>query len=206
MTVIAIASARKYQRLETLVVAVLAACVVAFAVTWAFTRSQQIGPPPLLDWQVSSLADLGEDDQAIHSALIVAGEEIGYLNYDFGDWPKTDELDTLLMPPFYKDEFWKLHGAVKWDLIRAADYNHGGDTGYLGTGGALPGQSAFLLLFRHRHVGAAYANPIDIWIHRNVNANAPADTKAESLVSAGWRQVVAYSGADELARLKGKQE
>ena len=62
MTVIAIASARKYQRLETLVVAVLAACVVAFAVTWAFTRSQQIDPPPLLDWQVSSLADLGEDD------------------------------------------------------------------------------------------------------------------------------------------------
>ena len=45
---------------------------------------------------------------------------------------------------------------------------------------------------------------IDIWIHRDVQGKVPDTTKAESLVAAGWRQVIVYSGADEFTRLKGK--
>lgn len=204
MTLSAVVPAQKKQRLETLTVAAVALTALLAAGLWGATRNTASGPPPLLEWQVNSLTSLNEDDQAIHSALVVAGEEIGYLNQDFGDWPKAQELDELLIAPFYQDEFWRQHGEIAWELIRAADYNHGGDTGYLGAAGKQPGQSAFLLLFRHRHVGSAYANQIDVWIHRDPNARKPAETKAEALVAAGWRQVVMYSGADEFARLKGK--
>ena len=204
MTTVTIVPEQKKRRLETLAVSAVTTIVVLAAALWGAPRDANARLPQLLEWQVNSLTSLNEDDQAIHSALVVAGEEIGYLNQDFGDWPKAQELDELLIAPFYKDQFWSQHGELNWDLIRAADYNHGGDTGYLGNGGKQTGQSAFLLLFRHRHVGATYANQIDVWIHRDPAASRPTETKAESLVAAGWRQVVMYSGADELERLKGK--
>lgn len=204
MAVVSIIPDQKKGRLETLAVAAVTAIVVFAAALWGATRDANARLPQLLEWQVNSLTSLNDDDQAIHSALVVAGEEIGYLNQDFGDWPKAEELNDLLIAPFYKDSFWSQHGEIKWELIRAADYNHGGDTGYFGNGGNQQAQSAFLLLFRHRHVGSTYANQIDVWIHRDSAVGRPIETKAEALVAAGWRQVVMYSGADELVRLKGK--
>jgi len=206
MTSRTVVPAQSHQKAETLLIAAAVGILVAVALAYGFVRGVDRRPPALLDWQVSSFADLSESDQAIHSALIVAGEEIGYMNSDFGDWPAPDELDKILLPPFVKDEFWKQHGSVDWSLVRAASYQNGGDTGYLGVHGAAAGQHSYLLLFRHRHVGAAYANQIDIWIHRAPDPPPPASTKAEALISAGWKQVVIYSGADELIRLKGRQD
>jgi hypothetical protein len=203
MASIAIVPAQHHMRRESWIIGAVTALLVLAAVGYHATIGANPGPPPLLDWQASAFADLGADDQAIHSALIVAGEEIGYMNSDFGDWPPPSELDKILLPPFYQDAFWSLHGSVRWQLIRAADFNLGGDTSYLGTGGNRPGQSAYMLLFRHRHMGGTFSNQIDIWVHRNPNAAMPAGTKAEMLVADGWRQVVVYSGADEVARLKG---
>jgi hypothetical protein len=202
MTSRTVVPAQIHRKAETLLICVAVAVLVAMAVAHGLARGVDRRPPPLLDWQVSSFTDLSESDQAIHSALIVAGEEIGYMNSDFGDWPAPEELDKILLPPFVKDEFWKQHGGVDWSLIRAASYQNGGDTGYMGVHGAAAGQHSYLLLFRHRHVGAAYANQIDIWIHRSVDPPVPLSTKAEALVSVGWKQVVVYSGADELVRLK----
>ena len=204
MTSRTVVPAQVHQKAETLLICAVVALLVALAVAFGLVRGVDHRLPALLDWQVSSFADLSESDQAIHSALIVAGEEIGYMNSDFGDWPAPDELDKILLPPFVKDEFWKQHGAVDWSLIHAASYLNGGDTGYLGVHGAAAGQHSYLLLFRHRHVGAAYANQIDIWIHRASDPPPPASTKAEALISSGWKQVVVYSGADELTRLKGR--
>ncbi|NDA48351.1 MAG: hypothetical protein EBY21_13985 [Alphaproteobacteria bacterium] len=204
MTAYVIRAPQSANRQETWIVGALILIIACGAAVYGFVRDEAAQQAPLLDWQVNSFSGLGPDDQAIHSALIVAGEEIGYMNSDFGDWPSADELDKILLAPFYKDEFWKLHGSVQWSLVRAASYENGGDTGYLGIGGDRPGQSAYLLIFRHRHVGAAYANQIDIWIHRDVQGKVPDTTKAESLVAAGWRQVIVYSGADEFMRLKGK--
>ncbi len=203
MTAYTIRSPQSANRQETWIVWILIVVIACGAIVYGWVRDDAAKQAPLLDWQVNSFSGLGVDDQAIHSALIVAGEEIGYMNSDFGDWPSAEELDTILLAPFYKDEFWKLHGSVNWKLIRAASYQDGGDTGYLGTSGDRPGQSAYLLLFRHRHVGAAYANQIDIWINRDPNGKVPDTTKAESLVAAGWKQVIVYSGADEFMRLKG---
>lgn len=205
MTTIAPGMARRNDRIETVAVAAAVVAVALAAVLYAWAREAAgARAPRLLDWQVSAFSGLGPDDQAIHSALSVAAEEIGWMNYDFGDWPAPDELDKLLMPPFYKDEFWKSHGSVRWGLPQAAAVYQGGDTSYIGTGGGAPGQSAYLLVFRHRHVGATYSNQTEIWVHRDSNRARPESFKPEVLIKDGWRQVVAYSGADETARLKGK--
>jgi hypothetical protein len=194
----------RIERIETLAVTLAVAGLALAALVYAMTLGRIAGPPALHDWQVSAFAGLGETDQAIHSALSVAAEEIGWMNYDFGDWPPIAELEKLVMPPFYKDEFWQRHGRVEWRRLAAAGAQQGGDTTYIGTGGTVAGQSAYLLVYRHRHVGAAYTNQVEIWIHGDVRSVAPEPTKAEALVRAGWRQVVTYSGADERARFTGE--
>ncbi len=197
-------TARRGERIESLVVAAAVGIVAAITLGYAFLLGTvESGPPRLLDWQVSAFFDLGPDDQAIHSALSAAAEEIGAMNYDFGDWAKPDELDRLLMPPFYKDEFFARHGSVDWRQLGAADYTQGGDTAYFGSGGLAPDQSAYLLIFRHRHIGSAYSNQTEIWVNPNAKIAAPEAYRAEFLARAGWRQVIPYSGADEVARLKG---
>jgi hypothetical protein len=204
MAMIMADNASAHDRSETLLVA--ATLVIAVIATAGFALMRGTGgvyAPELLEWQVSAFNGLGADDQAIHSSLSVAAEDIGSLNFDFGDWPKPDELNKLLIPPFYTDDFWKEHGGVRWQQLNAADFNRGGDTSYLGTHGTAPGQSAYLLIFRHRHIGSAYTNQTEIWVHRNVDAGPPDLYRAEDLAKAGWRQVVAYSGADEAAHQKG---
>jgi hypothetical protein len=204
MAAIALRNARRADRLETLLVASAVFAVAACAVGYATLRGTAAGgPPQLLDWQVSAFADLNEDDQAIHSALAAAAEDIGSMNYDFGDWITPEEADKLLMPPFYKDDFWTLHGSAQWERLGAADYNQGGDTSYIGRHAKNPGQSAYLLVFRHRHIGAGYTNQTEIWVHKDVNVANPDGYRAESLARAGWRQVINYSGAEEVARMKG---
>jgi hypothetical protein len=47
------------------------------------------------------------------------------------------------------------------------------------------------------------ANHNTIWMHENPNQPMPETSKTQSLVLEGWKNVVPYSGRDELERLKG---
>lgn len=190
-------------RFETLCVAVVFLSVTIASAAWGLTRDEQSGPPQLLQWQVSAFDGLGADDQAIHSALRVASSDITYWNYDLNKWPTPDELAEILLPPFYEDAFWSEHGSVDWQLHVSASAEHGGATIYTGSGGTMPDQSGYLLVFQHRHVGTGFADQAEVWINKDTKAPTPEGFKAESLVKAGWRQVVTYSGADEHARMKG---
>lgn len=76
---------------------------------------------------------------------------------------------------------------------------------YYGSGGRLPGQSAYLLVIGHAHAGVMWANQATIWVHRDPNAPYPGIVKPESLVGKGWRQVIAYDGNSEIERVKGTQ-
>jgi hypothetical protein len=197
--------ARRTLAIETAFVAITVVAVLVGAVVFAWVRGTGGNDlPPLLAWQVSAFADLGADDQAMHSSLMAAADEIASLNFDFGDWPQPAELAKLEIPPFVQDDFWDEHGKVAWSQLNAADFVRGGDTVYMGTGAANPAQSAYLLVFRHRHMGAGYSNQREIWIHKDVAVGPPDGTRAESLTLAGWKQVVSFSGADEVARTKGR--
>jgi len=187
-----------------------------------------------LSWQVRSFDGLGQVDQAIHSALLPAGEEIIWFNNDTGGWITLERAQKILLPPFYRDAFWKTNGEVQWQLIlpgthqphAASGDEHAnapvtppdqtankvsqatqgqGATVYYGSAGRAPGQSAYLLVIGHAHAGVMWANQATIWIHRNPNAPYPGIVKPESLVGDGWRQVIPYDGASEVERVKGTQ-
>lgn len=192
-------------RLENLLVWAAAAILVVVAATSALTRGADTGTPPLAEWQVSAFDGLAADDQAIYSALSVSAEDIGWMQYDSGVWPDIPEIEEMLLPPFLKDAFWEEHGRVAWQLLASADFNHGGATAYTGRAGTNAGQSAYLLVYQHRHMGVSFSNQAQIWVHQQTEPEAPTGYTNENLVRAGWRQVVPYSGADEVARLKGSK-
>lgn len=204
--------------------------LVAGFIAW---RPSQAGSPRLLSWQVSSFDGLGAADQAIHSALLPAAEEITIANNDTGGWITMEQAQASLLPPFYRDAFWKNNGEVQWQLILPgtheahvvrhddADGHAGhpapqptpnavsegslgqGATVYYGADGHAPGQSAYLLVIGHAHAGVMWTNQATIWVHPDPHAPYPGVVKPEGLVGQGWRQVVPYNGSSEVERVKG---
>jgi hypothetical protein len=204
--------------------------LLAGFIAWLPSRP---GPPQLLSWQLSSFDGLGAVDQAIHSALLPAAEEITIANNDTGGWITMEQAQASLLPPFYRDAFWKKNGEVQWQLIlpgmhEAHVVSHDeadghaahhtpqptpnavsegtlgqGATVYYGTNGHAPGQSAYLLVIGHAHAGVMWTNQATIWVHPDPHAPYPGVVKPEGLVGKGWRQVVPYTGASEVERVKG---
>lgn len=213
-------------RWESLALLLATLAVIASVAGYVLLRPQKAGPPTPLSWQVRSFDGLSAVDQAIHSALLPAGEEIIWSNNDTGGWITLEHAQKILLPPFYRDAFWKANGEVHWQLILPGTHRpHGlaadaltpaasdvsratqgqGATVYYGSGGRAPGQSAYLLVIGHAHTGVMWANQATIWVHRDPNAPYPGIVKPESLVGSGWRQVIPYDGASEVERVKGTQ-
>ena len=168
--------------------------------------------PRLFDWQISAFYDLKPTDQAVYSALLAASEELWWIHGDllyFGTeeeradpWPTAEQLSLdFLMPPFAKDVAWSQQGETNWE--RVASYSFEGSTVYFGSGGKVPGQSAYLVMLSHVHKGASYANGATIWVHPDPNVPSPDTIKRDSLIVNGWKEVVPYNGAMEVDRLKG---
>lgn len=244
-------------RLESLAFATVLLALVAATTGYALLKPQRAGPT-LLSWQVSSFDGLSAVDQAIHSALLPAAEELVWNNDETGNWLTVEKLEAALMPPFHRDHFWASNGQVRWQLVLPgantadagpaaatpadadpAGHSHShaqqtedaldflamideaqaqlppelnavyegtqgqGAASYYGSGGTLPGQSAYLVVIGHVHSGAYWINQASIWIHRDPDAPFPGILKPEGLVSRGWRQVVPYTGRSEVERVKG---
>ena len=199
-------------RLETMLI--VAAVVLLLLVGNALVNQRQVDlfAPPLLDWQVSAFYDMDDADQAIYNAMSTASVELWWIHGDllaFADpeverdpWPTIAELEQdYLLPPFTKDVAWSQHGRVNWQ--RVASYSFEGSTVYHGSGGTARGQSAYLVMLSHMHKGASYTNGATIWVHLDPNAPPPSTIKRDSLIINGWKEVVPYSGAMEVDRLKG---
>lgn len=189
---------------EALLVLVLPIAATIAILTVLHAGSLGRLPEPLPEWQVDAFADLGTDDQAIHSALIVASEDIGWINYDDGSWPDIQELQNYRIPPFLNDLFWEVHGELKWERLAAASVENGGATAYLGSEGLNPDQSAFALVFQHSHVGLMSSNQSEIWINKSATPQMPARYQKEALIAAGWRLVNVYSGANEADKIRSR--
>lgn len=201
-------------RIETSLLAAAAAAVLGASAVGVELRGVDDAGPRLFDWQVSAFHDLGPADQAVYNALTTASEELWWIHGDmlyFGTeaqrenpWPTVAELDEeYLIPPFTRDMAWSQQGEIEWQ--RVASFSFEGSAVYFGSSGSLPGQSAYLLSLSHVHKGAAYADGAAIWLHADTNAAAPETVKRDSLIANGWQEVVPYSGAMEVERLKGAQ-
>jgi hypothetical protein len=199
-------------RFESLLIAGAAVGLVTIAGIGVDLRQVDDSMPPLLGWQISSFYDLKPADQAIYNALLGASEELWWIHGDiltFGSeeeradpWPTVAVLDgDYLMPPFARDLSWSQHGEVRWE--RVASFSFEGSTVYFGHGGKVAGQSAYLLMLSHMHKGASYVNGATIWVHPDAGVAAPETITRDSLIINGWKEVVPYSGAMEVERLKG---
>ena len=199
-------------RLETVVISAVVVGILAAAAASVLGRPNTDSEARLLDWQISAFHDLNSTDQAIYNALLAASEELWWAHGDmlnFGTqeqradpWPTVTDLDEIyLMPPFARDLSWERQGQVAWQ--RVASFSFEGSAVYFGSGGQSAEQSAYLLMLSHRHKGATYADGATVWIHADPDTAAPATVNRDSLIVNGWREVVPYSGAMEVERLKG---
>ena len=199
-------------RRETLSVVVVAIALIAVMVVVGGPGRTTQDQQRLFDWQMSAFHDLQSADQAIYNALLTASEELWWIHDEmliFADpdsteaaWPTVEDLgDYYAMAPFTKDVASVQQGNVRWQ--RAAAYTFEGVTVYFGDQGTLPDQSAYLLVLTHAHKGASYSNGGRIWFHPDANVAMPATLKQDSLIVNGWREILPYSGAMEVERLKG---
>ena len=78
-----------------------------------------------------------------------------------------------------------------------------GSTMYLGTDGRLPGQGSFLLVIGHVHAGFTNNNAIVIWWNAMNHVEMPQSGFRDGLILQGWKEVVPYSGAQEVKRIFG---
>jgi hypothetical protein len=79
-----------------------------------------------------------------------------------------------------------------------------GSTMYLGTDGQLPGQGSFLLVIGHVHAGFTNNNAIVIWWNAENHVEMPESGFRDSLILRGWKEVVPYSGDQEVQRIYGE--
>jgi hypothetical protein len=169
---------------------------------------------PLYEWQVSAFETLTGPDQAVYNSLYTVKDEIPYIYDDINlfnppgakfRWPNLDDFQDWLLPPFYTDTSWEQNGALTWSLYEPlAEGEMQGSTMYLGTDGRHPGQGSFLLVIGHVHAGITNNNAILIWWNAENHVEMPQSGFRDGLILAGWKEVVPYSGAQEVERIFGR--
>ncbi len=199
-------------RVETGVIAGVVTAILVLSGAAVGLRQVEEQEQRLFGWQISAFYDMNPTDQAIYNALTVASEELWWIHGDLlfyrsaddtvDPWPTVEELDEFhVLPPFTRDMAWTQQGEVEWQ--RVASFSFEGSTVYFGSGGKNEGQSAYLIMLSHVHKGASYTDGATIWVHPDPNVPPPTTIKRDSLIVNGWLEVVPYSGAMEVERLKG---
>jgi hypothetical protein len=200
-------------RYEGLLMATATLAVIAIVAVYVRLNGQNDEPEPLYDWQVSAFNTLTGADQAIYNSLYTVKDEIPYMYDDINmfnrpgekfRWPNLDDMQDYLLPPFYKDTSWEQNGRLQWSLYEPLPEGEmQGSTMYLGTDGSLPGQGSFLLVIGHVHAGFTNNNAIVIWWNQANHVEMPESGFRDGLILSGWKEVVPYSGQQEVERIFG---
>ncbi len=195
--------------------ALVAATVVILGVLALYVRElgRENTVEPLYDWQISAFDGLTGADQAVYNSLYTVKDEIPFIYDDvnrFNEpgqkfrWPNLQDFQDLLLPPFYQDTSWEQNGSLAWSLYEPLPEGEmQGSTMYLGTDGMLPQQGSFLLVIGHVHAGFTNNNSIVIWWNKSTHVTMPESGFRDMLILQGWREVVPYSGDQEVKRLFG---
>ncbi len=195
----------------------LAAITLTLVAALAFyveKRGRNDEPEAIYEWQVSAFNTLTGADQAIYNSLYTVKDEIPYIYDDINlfnepgekfHWPNLQDFQDYLLPPFFKDTSWEQNGSLQWSLFEPLPEGEmQGSTMYLGTDGQLPGQGSFLLVIGHVHAGFTNNNAIIIWWNALNHAEMPESGFRDSLILRGWKEVVPYSGDQEVQRIYGE--
>jgi hypothetical protein len=151
---------------------------------------------------------LSGNDQGIFSDLYTAALEIEALHRDQGEiWATADELKArdLALSPFMEDDLWKQRGQHRWRLF-VYDQGNVHRAAYVGKSADENAAGNFIILSEHFHsidgsyyIGVNKPRPYSIWY--NPSWNLPADISEGTLIASGWKELIPYSGKDELKRL-----
>lgn len=187
--------------------------IIGALALYVLERGRHETREPLYDWQVSAFNALTGADQAIYNALYTAKDDVPYIYQDINmlnapgvkfHWPSLDDFQDQLLPPFYRDKSWEQNGSLQWSLYEPLPEGEmQGSTMYLGTDGRRPQQGSFLLVIGHVHAGFTNTNAIVIWWNAKHHVAMPQSGFRDGLILQGWREVVPYSGAQEVKRIFG---
>lgn len=201
-------------RHEGLLLAATTLTVIAIVSTYVKLEGRNDEPEPIYDWQVSAFNSLTGADQAIYNSLYTVKDEIPYIYDDINmfnepgvkfRWPNLDDFQDFLLPPFYRDTSWEQTGSLQWSLYEPLPEGEmQGSTMYLGTDGNRPNQGSFLLVIGHVHAGFTNSNAIVIWWNPANHVEMPESGFRDGLILDGWKEVVPYSGEQEVERIFGE--
>lgn len=199
---------------ESLYLLVITACIFA---SCAFLISLTTGKEEertLQAYQIDAFADLNGKELAVFNNLRTSALEIDSFHKEEGSdapWPTVEQLEEDGLPPFLQDVSWKKSGGYIWtrslqpkgniDLAVFIGHPQDNDCG------------SMLLLFTHEH-GKKQGNVTDkaehpayeIWYHRARYQPLPDTFTDQIFIAAGWKEICALSGADEVKRVKGAAE
>ena len=201
-------------RYEGLVLFSVTITLLAGLALYVKERGQNEEAVIIYDWQVSAFNTLTGADQAVYNSLFTVKDEIPYIYDDINyfnepgekfHWPSLQDFQDYLLPPFLMDTSWEQNGSLQWTLYEPLPEGEmQGSTMYLGTDGQLAGQGSFLLVIGHVHAGFTNTNYIVVWWNEGNHAEMPESGFRDSLILRGWREVVPYSGDQEVNRIYGE--
>lgn len=196
--------------METRLVLLVALLTIAICGGVIALRNTRARATEIPTWKVDAFNELRSQELATFNALYTAAPEIEAFHEDGTNrWPSVDQLRAEYIPPFVQDAAWKKNGGLGWarSIISTQDKHI---ACYLGNPLDPAVSRSFLLVMLHDHVkkegnaGGAIHAPYEIWAHPSSAAGFPEMVTDQALINAGWREVVARRGEDEMKRTKGE--
>jgi len=188
------------------------AVVIAVAAICIMHRTKAEPERVLFEYQISGYKDLNSFKQGTFVALYTTAMEIDAAHdNNEGTWLSVKDLQERFMPPFAHDRAWAMSGKLIWtQKILNNDMIHA--TAYLGKPSISDISGSFLLVLLHNHstegdyqIGEPEHDeePFKIWYSGETAVDFPEKLSVRSLSIKGWKEVVPYTGDDEMKRIKG---
>ena len=195
------------------IIFMLSSVVAIFAIAslvFLITNTAGVGRAQLRAHQIDAFYALSGHNQGIFSDLFSAALEIEALHRYNGEvWPSIAELQDpyLALSPFTEDALWRLRGQHRWTLFRQ-DHGTVHRAIYVGRSSNEEVAGNFLLLSEHFHtmdgaefIGMNRERPYTIWFNAEWSLPNADNISEGTLIAAGWREAVPFTGDDELRRL-----
>ena len=197
---------------ECLYFVLTTAVVIAVAAICIMHRTRAEPERVLFEYQISGYKDLNSFKQGTFVALYTAAMEIDAAHdNNEGTWLSVKDLQERFMPPFAHDRAWAMSGKLIWtQKILNKDMIHA--TAYLGKPSISDISGSFLLVLLHNHstegdyqIGEPEHDeePFKIWYSGETAVDFPEKLSVRSLAIKGWKEVIPYTGDDEMKRIKG---
>lgn len=187
--------------------------VIIFLCAMVIASGRKLGgQAELQPWQINAFQELRPEELGTFNALRTAALEIDDVHEDGGVWMDILDMQSLVIPPFVRDAAWRRQGRMGWEM-RIPVSEKTDMALYLGVPKDFAVSGSFLLVMLHEHV-RKQGNTVEsdqqslhpryeIWHTNSTSVQFPEIVTDQALISAGWKEVVALTGSDEIERMKG---